>query len=179
MFNNIRADLVTYEGNWGAQGFWVMLVYRFGRWRYTLRPAFVRKIGSFVYKILYKFIQIVTGIEFPCEVMVGKGFVIDHFGGIVVSGYASFGNDCRIRNGVVIGLRHIEQVCAPQIGNNVDIGAGAKILGDIRIGNNVQIGANAVVLCDVPSDSIAVGIPAVIKPRAESRVREQPEQGAQ
>ena len=53
---------------------------------------------------------------------------------------------------------------APQFGNDVDIGAGAKILGDIKIGNNVFIGANAVVLCDVPDNSIAVGVPATIKP---------------
>ena len=51
------------------------------------------------------------------------------------------------------------------IGDNVDIGAGAKLLGPIRIGNNVVIGANAVVITDVPDDSIAVGVPAIIKPR--------------
>jgi serine O-acetyltransferase len=57
---------------------------------------------------------------------------------------------------------------APQFGNHVDIGAGAKILGPIKIGNNVAIGANAVVLSDVPDNSIAVGVPAVIKPRRAS-----------
>jgi serine O-acetyltransferase len=165
MFRCIRSDLAAHAGNWGAQGFWAMIVYRFGRWRYTIRLSFLRKICSLIYKILFKFIQIITGIELPCEVNVGKGFVIDHFGGIVISGYASFGENCRIRNGVVVGLRNIENRCAPQIGNNVDIGAGAKILGDIRIGNNVLIGANAVVLCDVPDDSLAVGVPAVVKPR--------------
>lgn len=93
----------------------------------------------------------------------GDGFVIDHFGGIVVSGYAKFGHHCRIRNGVVVGLKNVDDPCAPVFGDNVDIGAGAKILGDIRIGNNVTIGANAVVLCDVPDNSIAVGVPAVVK----------------
>ena len=165
MFDNIRADLRAYRGDWGAQGFWVMLVYRFGRWRYTVRPALVRKPLSLIYKFLYKWVQILTGIELPCEVPVGKNFVIDHFGGIVISGYASFGDDCRIRNGVVVGLRNVDEPCAPQIGNNVDIGTGAKLLGPIRIGNNVAIGANAVVMCDVPDDCIAVGIPAKVKPR--------------
>jgi serine O-acetyltransferase len=51
------------------------------------------------------------------------------------------------------------------IGNNVDIGAGAKILGPIKVGDNVVIGANAVVICDVPDDCIAAGVPAVNKPR--------------
>lgn len=168
MFRNIRADLAAHQGNWGAQGFWALVVYRFGRWRYTVRPAILRKPLSLVYHVLYKFVQIITGIELPCEVPIGKNFVIEHSGGIVVSGFASFGDDCRIRNGVVVGLSRVEEPCAPQIGNDVDIGTGAKVLGNIRIGNGVRIGANAVVITDVPDNSIAVGVPAVIKPRRQS-----------
>jgi serine O-acetyltransferase len=124
----------------------------------------LRKLFSLIYKFLYKMVQVVTGIELPCEVEIGRNFVIDHFGGIVISGYAKFGDNCRIRNGVVVGLKHVTEPCAPTIGNNVDIGAGAKVLGAITIGNNVVIGANAVVLTDVPDNSIAVGVPATIKP---------------
>jgi serine O-acetyltransferase len=171
MFQNIRADYRAYDGNWGAQGFWVMVVYRFGRWRYGVRPAILRKLFSLLYRILFKFVQIITGIELPCEVRIGRDFVIDHFGGIIISGYAQFGDHCRIRNGVVVGLRRVEEKFAPVIGNNVDIGAGAKLLGPIHIGNNVLIGANAVVLCDVPDDSIAAGVPARIMPR---RVEQEP-----
>jgi serine O-acetyltransferase len=169
MFKNLREDLRAYDGEWGAQGFWVMIVYRFGRWRYRVRPAFVRKFFSLIYKVLFKLIQIITGIELPCEVDIGRNFVIDHFGGVIVSGYAKIGDDCRIRNGVVIGLRRIDEKFAPTIGNNVDIGTGAKLLGPIRIGNNVLIGANAVVVCDVPDNSIAIGVPAVVRPRSEAR----------
>jgi serine O-acetyltransferase len=165
MFENIRADLNAHRCDWGAQGFWAMSVYRFGRWRYTVKPAVLRKFLSGIYKILYKMVQILTGIELPCEVPVGKNFVIEHSGGIVVSGFASFGDHCTIRNGVVIGLAKVDEPCAPQIGHHVDIGTGAKLLGNIRIGNRVAIGANAVVLRDVPDDSIAVGVPAIIKPR--------------
>jgi serine O-acetyltransferase len=164
MFDNIRQDLAAHRGDWGAQGFWALVVYRFGRWRYTVRPALLRKALSLLYRMLYKLVQIVTGIELPCEVPVGRGFVIEHSGGIVVSGFASFGESCRIRNGVVVGLARVEDPSAPQIGDHVDIGAGAKLLGSIRIGNHVRIGANAVVLCDVPDHSIAVGVPAVVKP---------------
>ena len=163
MFNHIKQDLKNYQGDWAAQGFWVMLIYRFGRWRYTIQNVLVRKICSFVYKFMYKLVQILTGIEMPCEVEVGDNFLIDHFGGIVISGYAKFGDNCRLRNGVVVGLKNVAEPCAPQIGNNVDIGAGAKILGNIKIGNNVNIGANSVVLTDVPDNAIAVGVPAVIK----------------
>lgn len=122
-----------------------------------------------MYKILYKITQIITGIELPCEVPVGKNFRIDHFGGIIISGYSSFGDNCVIRNGVTIGLKNIEDKTAPKIGNRVNIGAGATILGRITIGNNVDIGANAVVIKSVPDNSIAVGIPAKILPKKESR----------
>lgn len=165
MLDDIRADWRAHGGDWGAQGFWVLLVYRFGRWRYRVRPALLRKPLSLLYKLLYKAVQVATGVELPCEVRIGRNFVIDHFGGIVVSGYAAFGDNCRIRTGVVVGLRRVGQPAAPAIGNNVDIGAGAKLLGAIRIGDNVLIGANAVVLEDVPDNCIAVGNPAVARPR--------------
>jgi serine O-acetyltransferase len=165
MFENIKRDLEAQGGNWGSQGFWALVVYRFGRWRYGIRPVALRKVYSLIYKVLFKVIQIITGIELPCEAEIGSNFVIDHFGGIIVSGYARFGNNCRIRNGVVIGLQRVDEPCAPVIGNNVDIGAGAKILGPISIGDNVLIGANAVVVSDIPANCIAVGVPATIKPR--------------
>jgi serine O-acetyltransferase len=166
VFENIRADLRAHDGRWGAQGFWALVVYRFGRWRYGVRPALLRKCLSALYHLLYKLVQILTGIELPCEVEIGRNFVIDHFGGIVVSGYARFGNDCRIRNGVVVGLARVDDPVAPVIGNNVDIGAGAKLLGRITVGDNVVIGANAVVVRDVPPNSVAVGVPAVVRARS-------------
>jgi serine O-acetyltransferase len=165
VFDNIRADLKTYKGDWGAQGFWALVTYRFGRWRYTLRIPPVRMFFSLLYKILYKYTQIVTGIELPCEVTIGKNFRIDHFGGIVISGYTKFGDNCTIRNGVTIGLRHENLPLAPTFGNDVNIGTGAKVLGPITIGDNVDIGANAVVIKDVPSNCIAVGVPAKIIPK--------------
>ncbi len=166
MFSNIRADYIAHGRKPGAQGFWAMLVYRYGNWRYGIRPRLLRLPFSMLYHVLYKLVQILTGIELPCEARLGRNFVIDHFGGIVISGYVVFGDNCRIRNGVVVGLARTDDPCGPVIGDNVDIGAGAKVLGRIRIGNNVVIGANAVVIRDVPDNSIAVGVPAVVKPRA-------------
>ena len=167
MFENIRSDLRAHGGRWGAQGFWALVVYRFGRWRYTVKPAPVRKFFSALYKFLFKLIQVVTGVELPCEAQVGRNFTIDHSGGIVISGYARFGDNCRIRSGVCVGLSRVDDPCAPVIGSNVDIGCGAKLLGRITVGDNVLIGANAVVTKDVPSNSIAVGVPAVVRPRFE------------
>src|SRR6516225_8026403 len=108
MFENISSDFRAHHRDWGAQGFWVMVVYRFGRWRYNTRPAMVRKLYSLIYHVAYKLVQVITGIELPCEVVVGRNFVIDHFGGIIISGYAKFGDNCRVRSGVVVGLQRVE-----------------------------------------------------------------------
>ena len=164
MFDNLREDWRTYHRDITRPGLWAMVVYRFGRWRYRLRPRLVRMPFSFLYKLLKVFSEIITGIELPCETRLGRRFRIDHHGGIVVSGDAVFGDDCVIRNGVTVGLRHVEDQRSPVIGSRVDIGAGAKILGPITIGDDVHIGANAVVIRDVPSRSIAVGIPARVLP---------------
>lgn len=165
MFEFIREDWRTYEGDLRRQGLWVMLVYRFGRWRYSIGPRVLRLPLSFTYHVLKLWSQIVTGIDLPCEAVVGRRFRIEHFGGIIVSGDAVFGDDVTIRNGVTVGLRRTGARGAPVIGDRVDIGAGAKILGSIRVGDDVAIGANAVVLQSVPPRSIAVGVPAQIRPR--------------
>ncbi len=165
MFENIREDWHTYKGDLTRQGLWVMFVYRFGRWRYTIKQRWLRLPFSILYKALFLLIQILTGIELHCETPVGRGLILEHFGGIIISGDAVIGDDVVIRNGVTIGLRRTGIRGSPIIGDRVDIGAGAKILGTIRIGNDVAIGANAVVLQDVPDNSLAVGVPAIIKPR--------------
>jgi serine O-acetyltransferase len=120
---------------------------------------------SFLYKFIKFFSEMLLGAELPCEAVIGRRFVIEHIGGIVVSGDAIFGDDCVMRNGVTVGLRNRGVRGSPRIGNRVDIGAGAKLLGPINIGDDVAIGANAVVITDVPANSIAVGIPARIIPR--------------
>jgi serine O-acetyltransferase len=166
MFENIREDWRTYEGDLTRQGLMVMLVYRLGCWRYGIQQRWLRLPFSFVYKMLKLLSQMLTGIELPCETTMGRRVVIEHFGGIIISGDAVIGDDVVIRNGVTIGLRRTGEKGAPVIGNRVDIGAGAKVLGDIKIGDDVIIGANAVVLQDIPANCLAVGVPAKIKPRS-------------
>ena len=163
LFPNFQEDWRTYEGDILRPGLWVMAVYRFGRWRYGIRTRFMRMPFSLCYKVLAVTVTIVSGVELPCETRVGRRLRIEHPGGIVVSGDACLGDDVILRNGVTIGLRRTGMRGSPMIGNRVDIGAGAKILGEITIGDDVSIGANAVVLCDVPSNSIAVGVPAKVR----------------
>jgi serine O-acetyltransferase len=165
MFENIREDYRMHKGHVSSQGFWVMIPYRFGRWRYRVRSGLLRKPISMIYRVMKILSQILTGIDLPCEAVVGRRFRIEHFGGIIISGDAVLGDDVVVRNGVTIGLKRRDDPGSPIIGNRVDIGAGAKLLGKIRIGDDVLIGANAVVITDVPANSIAVGVPARILPR--------------
>jgi serine O-acetyltransferase len=165
MFNNIREDWAANGSTWTRHGFWALVVYRFGRWRFRIRPRWLRMPFSFLYHLLKFFADSLLGIELPCEVELGRRFSIEHTGAIVISGDAVFGDDCVIRQGVTVGLRHRGQRGSPRLGNRVDIGAGAKLLGPITIGDDVAIGANAVVLTDVPSGAVAVGVPAVVKMR--------------
>ena len=104
-----------------------------------------------------------TGIEIHPGATIGKRLVIDHGEGVVIGETAEIGDDCLIYQGVTLGgtgkhtgKRH------PTVGNNVLIGAGAKVLGPINIGDNSRIAAGAVVLKDVPANSTAVGVPARI-----------------
>ena len=174
MFENLREDWITHERDPWRQGLWVMVVYRFGRWRYGFKHRIVRAPLSLLYKVLYAFVQILTGIELPCETKIGRRFKIEHFGDIIISGDAVFGDDIVIRNGVTVGLKHTGRRGSPIIGNRVDIGAGAKVLGTITIGDDVAIGANSVVIKDVPANSIAVGIPARIIARGRVAGQEIP-----
>jgi serine O-acetyltransferase len=162
---SFREDWRTYEGDLFSPGVWVMAAYRFGRWRYRIQPAALRKPFSLAYKILFALVRAASGAEIPCEARIGRNLRIDHSHGIVISGDAWLGDGVVLRNGVTIGLRRAGTRGSPSIGHRVDIGAGAKILGTIHIGDDVSIGANAVVLTDVPANSIAVGIPARIFPR--------------
>ena len=107
-----------------------------------------------------------TGIEIHPAVKIGKRFFIDHGTGVVIGETAEIGDDVTIYQGVTLGgtgkdtgKRH------PTIGNNVMIGAGAKVLGPLEIGDNSRIAAGAVVLKDIPPNSTAVGVPAKVVKR--------------
>jgi len=121
VFECLREDWRTAEGNVLWPGLWVMVVYRFGCWRYRIAWRWLRIPFSVAYKIAFALVSAATGAVLPCETRVGRRLRIDHSHGIVVSGDASLGDDV--------------------------------------------IWANAVVLTDVPPHSIAVGIPAKIRPR--------------
>lgn len=110
--------------------------------------------------IRHHFWSAVTGAEIPINTEIGGGLLIPHPNGIVIHAHAKIGVNCLIFQQVTIGIK--DDSTPPLIGNHVDIGAGAKLLGSITVGNHAKIGANSVVLIDVPEKKSAVGIPAKI-----------------
>lgn len=172
MFDLLREDYRTYKGDLSRRGLWCMVTYRFGNWRYTIRQGWLRKPFSLLYKVMKVLSEIITQVELPCEAKVGRRLIIEHAFDVVVSGDAVLGDDVVLRNGVTIGLRHRGKRGSPVLGDRVDVGAGAKLLGPIHIGDDAVIGANAVVICDVPAGYIAVGVPA--RPRARAPKESQP-----
>ncbi len=118
-----------------------------------------------------QFAKFITGIEIHPGATIGKGLVIDHGSGVVIGETAEIGDNCTLDQGVTLGgtgkdtgKRH------PTLGNNVMVGAGAKVLGPFRIGDNSKIAAGAVVLSEIPSNATAVGIPARVVRRDGVRV---------
>jgi serine O-acetyltransferase len=112
----------------------------------------------------------VTSSSVPSRCKIGGGLRIQHFGQIMIHDSVTIGENVTIYNGVTIGLKHDDDLQGPILGDNVYIGTGAKILGQIKIGNNVTIGANTVVLTDIPDNSTAVGVPARILPRLKDNL---------
>jgi serine O-acetyltransferase len=118
----------------------------------NLNASFLNVILKKMVLLKYRFWSIVTGAEIPLNCQLGGGLCIPHGNGIVIHPFATIGINCLIFHQVTIGTTHKSNGLAPQIGNHVDIGAGAKILGNISIGDNVKIGANVVITKSVESN---------------------------
>ncbi len=125
------------------------------------RKGFLSAVPRGYAVLAHRFWSAVSGADIPLTSHIGGGLKLLHPNGIVIHPDARIGPNCIIFQQVTVGTReHGPQV--PEIGGDVSIGAGAKILGGVRIGAHARIGANAVVLCDVPDGAVAVGIPARI-----------------
>ncbi|WP_235919012.1 serine O-acetyltransferase [Aureimonas psammosilenae] len=166
MFSHLGEDYRTYREGLLAQGFWALQIHRFGMARKRVPWRIVRYPWAALHVVLSKVSQILFGIYIGPNAVVGRRFTIEHFGGIIIHSKVTIGDDVTVRQGVTIGNRHLDRPNdVPVIGNRVNVGAGAKVLGGIVIGDDVSIGANAVVLKDVPSGCVAIGVPAVIRQR--------------
>jgi serine O-acetyltransferase len=175
MFPNLITDLKRYTGKSRGitkikiilrllftQEFHALLIFRYGKVARKIKIPIAGFFLRLVYFFLNKlFSEICAGVLLDLDSEIGKGFVLGHFGGIYIK--AKIGENCTVAQQVVIGYKGgFSGGNIPTLGNNVYVGAGAKILGGIKIGNNVKIGANAVVITDIPDNATAVGIPAKV-----------------
>ncbi|WP_181280605.1 serine O-acetyltransferase [Aphanothece hegewaldii] len=145
-------------------GLHALWLHRIAHWLYTLGLPFIPRLISHLARFL-------TGIEIHPGAKIGQGVFIDHGMGVVIGETAIVGDYALIYQGVTLGgtgkesgKRH------PTLGENVVVGAGAKVLGNILLGNNVRIGAGSVVLKDVPSDCTVVGVPGRLVYRSGVRI---------
>ncbi|MBE6605636.1 MAG: serine O-acetyltransferase [Ruminococcaceae bacterium] len=145
-------------------GFHAVLFHRLSHRLYRMKWYFLARMISQITKFF-------TGIEIHPGATIGKGLFIDHGSGVVIGETAVIGDNCTIYQGVTLGgtgkhtgKRH------PTLGNNVMVGAGAKVLGPFKVGDNSKIAAGAVVLDEIPENSTAVGIPARVIKRGEQKV---------
>ena len=121
-------------------------------------------------RVLSQLTRFLTGIEIHPGARIGRRFFIDHGMGVVIGETTEIGDDVMIYHGVTLGGRSLERGKRhPTLADRVTVGAGAKVLGPVVIGEDSAVGANAVVTHDVPRDSIATGIPAVVRPRADAQ----------
>ena len=167
----LREDLKTNGGTIFEQGFWAVAVHRFGNWRMGVRFKPFRAPLTIAYRLMYLFVEVAAGISLPYTIALGRRVRIWHHSGIILNA-RSIGDDVHIRQNTTMGVISIERDNEiPTIGNRVDIGCGACILGVLTVGDDCTIGANAVVTADVPPNSMAVGNPARIirKPIREGR----------
>jgi serine O-acetyltransferase len=162
MFDNLGSDLkrLNASGNVSlrtlvagllSQGFQAILVYRFFHWLHLKGLS-----GQPLRFVCERFIEITAGISIPASCRIGKGFRIHHFGGIIFHPTVTIGENCTMYQGVTIGDRGGTGGAAV-IGNNVLIGAGAKIIGAISIGDDCIIGASALVTKNMPAGTTALG----------------------
>ena len=174
MLPNLKYDFrriynkTSYKGKFrkifaclGAQGFQAIMGYRICRW-------LVSKHIPILHLFIQRFVEITTGISIPPEAQIGKGLLVNHFGGIIVNDGTKIGEFCTISHGVTLGNKRPGGK-SPTIGNNAYIAVGAKILGEITIGDNCIIGANSVVTESMPGDRIIAGIPAKIVKKIENK----------
>jgi len=132
-------------------------------WMHRLAHFLWRKNFKFIARFISHISRLFTGIEIHPGAKIGRRFFIDHGAGIVIGETTEIGDDVLMYQGVTLGGTSLEKKKRhPTLGNNVEIGAGAIVLGPIKIGNNVRIAAGSVVVKDVPDNATVIGVPGRI-----------------
>lgn len=132
---------------------------------------FYRRNLKFIARFISQHSRKKTGIEIHPAAKIGKGLFIDHGMGVVIGETTQIGDNCTLYQGVTLGGTGKDQGKRhPTLGNNVLVGAGAKVLGPFTVGDNARVAAGAVVLVAVPEDATAVGVPARVVKIGNQRV---------
>lgn len=171
LFQLIREDYQTHRRDWTMPGFRAVAVHRFGMWTRGLRLRLIRGPLSLLCRILYRYVRNHYSIELPLSAKIGRRLLIGHQGGIVIHWLSEIGNDCIIIQNVTLGAATEETVMrGPVLGNRVEVGCGAAIIGGVNIGDDVRIGPNAVVTMNIPAGSTVVApAPRVVQLRKPER----------
>ena len=152
--NNDPALHNTFELFFNYPGLWALFFYRQAHWLY-------KKGLRFLPRLISALGQFLTTVDIHPAAQIGRRVFIDHGVGVVIGETSIIGDDVVIYQQVTLGGVSLTQGKRhPTLGNNVVIGAGAKVLGNIEIGEDAKVGANSVVIKDVPAGATAVGIPA-------------------
>lgn len=150
-FQTMRDDFARHNGE-GAS-FVALTVYRFGRWALHRKSRLSRAIFTRIYRVLNSYVKNIIKIDIPATVQIGEGLHLIHgYAYITIHPDVVIGERCGIMHGVTIGQNMWSGVAT--IGDDVFIGVGAAILGEVTIGDRARIGANAVVTRNVPADTI-------------------------
>ena len=160
MFERIRADYKRHESKVCNPAFWAICNYRFGRWGLKIRFPPFHWILSKLYGLNNFILLLTANIELHRETTIGENLHLVHSTNIHIHPETVIGDRCGILHDVTIGTNMKPGV--PTIGNDVFIGAGAKILGNITIGDGAIIAANSLVTSNVPPRKVAIGVPAKI-----------------
>jgi serine O-acetyltransferase len=161
----LEADFTRHHRSLRELGLYVAGMYHFGVWASGRRTAAGRWLGSRLYGVGSLLVELGTGCHIDRGTRVGDGLHVVHAHGVRVHPNAVIGARCGIMNDVTIGLSHSDE--APRIGDDVFIGAGAKILGPVTIGNGAIVAANTLVITDVPAGATIVGVPGRVLPAAK------------
>ncbi len=164
-----REDFATHDRSWFEPGLLAVAVHRFGNARMGVQNRWLRAPLTLLYRLLYTLVNWVWGIDLPYTTRLGRRVRIWHHGGIVL-GARAIGDDVHIRHNTTFGVANRRELTAkPIIGDRVEIGVGACILGAVTVGDDSTVGPNSVVLKDVPRGALVLGVPARPAALADAR----------
>lgn len=151
---------------------WAVATYRFGTWSARRRFTPWRKVTGLVYTWCFFWIDLITSIAIHRKAEIGPGFHLIHHGNVKIHPEARIGARCGMMHDVTLGISPGREG-APVIGDDVFIGAGAKIVGPVEIGDGAMIAANSLVINNVPAGATAIGVPARAMPGSRGAPKRQ------